>query len=74
MNTLHVFIMESQYQSMAWVGRGLKERLVSANIARISGSPPVAVLTRAFLSLYHKAAKSSDLWAHWCDSGKEGRS
>lgn len=72
--SLHVFmfVMESQYHSMAWVGRDLKEHLIPASIASISGSPLGAVLTRAFLSLYHKTAKSSDMWAHWCDSEKEG--
>lgn len=58
---------------MAWVGRDLQEHLVPANIASISGSPPGAVPTRPLLSLYHKAAKSSSTWAHWCDSAKEGR-
>lgn len=58
---------------MAWIGRDLEEHLVPANIASISGSPPGTVLTRAFLSPCHNSAESSDMWAHWCDSGKEGR-
>lgn len=40
-------------------------------MSSISGSPSVVVLTRAFLSLYHKAAKSCDIWTCWCNSGEK---